>query len=107
MGYDRNGAHTLLKILLQLCIGANVGINFGMGFLGLLHELLGPLVESINGDLFFLEQLLHRIQVRPLVSHLLLCRLGPCLKQGAPLLEALLLYPRFIPLQMKHMSHLA
>jgi hypothetical protein len=70
-----------------------VGIGFGMGFLGLLQELMGTLVKPPDGDLFFLEHLLYRVQVCPLVCLLLLLRLCPRLKQGAPLLKALLLHP--------------
>jgi hypothetical protein len=64
-----------------------------MGFLGLLQELQGPLVEPVYGDLFCLDHLIHRIQVHPLVCHLLLLRLGPRLRLRALVLEALLLHP--------------
>jgi hypothetical protein len=91
-----------VKIILQLCIGADVG----MGCLGLLQELPGPLVEPTNGDFFLLEHLLHRVQVRHLVSRLLLRRLGPHLKQGAPILEALLLHPLGHPTLIRaHAAH--
>jgi hypothetical protein len=64
-----------------------------MGFLGLLQELPGLLVEPIDGDLFFFKHLLQLIQVCPLLCRLLLHRLGPHLKHGAPVPEALLLHP--------------
>jgi hypothetical protein len=85
--------HTPLEIRLQLCAGSDASIGLGMGFHGVLHELLGLLVEHTDGDMLFLEHLLHRVQVCPLVRCLLLLGLGPHLEQGAPLLEALLLRP--------------
>jgi hypothetical protein len=36
-------------------------VSFGMSFLGLLQELLGRLVQLVDGDLFFLEHLLYCI----------------------------------------------
>jgi hypothetical protein len=54
-----------------------MGISYGMGFLGLLQELPGLMVEPTDGDLFFFENLPQLIQVRPILNRLQLHRHGP------------------------------
>jgi hypothetical protein len=61
---------------MQPCASADAFVSLGVSFLGLLQEPLGRLVWLANGDMLFLERLLHHIQVLPLVHHLLLLGLG-------------------------------
>jgi hypothetical protein len=69
--------HMPLEIRLELCTGIDASIGLGMGFHGLPQELLGLLVQHTDGDLLFLEQILHRIQLLPPLHQLLLIGLGP------------------------------
>jgi hypothetical protein len=72
----RDITHTPLEIRLQLSAGNDASISLDMGFHGVLHKLLGLLFEHTNGDLLFLEQILHRVQLLSPLLHLILLGLG-------------------------------